>query len=88
MVLHAVGDAAITGDANLPDPAWHFDAFAVGGITKGTQLYTDAKQKPTEEKPWVIRFHRPLPIGILPTPGESIGSVAWTQDEPYQPPTD
>ena len=85
--LSATGDA-IAGDANLPDPNWHFDAFG-NGITKGAQFYTDGKQTATEEKPWIIWFHRPLPIGVRPAPGVSMGSVAWTQDEAikaYMPP--
>ena len=82
--LAATADA-ITGDANLPDPNWHFDAFAVGGITRGTQHYTDGKQRPTEAKPWVVPFSRPLPVTGTPAPGVSMGSVAWTQGEAYKP---
>ena len=74
---------AITGEANLPDPAWHFDAFPVGGAMRGTQRYTDGEPTPTDAEPWVVRFHRPAPRGTAP--GVSIGSVAWTQEEPYDP---
>ena len=75
---------AIAGEANLPDPDWHFDAFA-NGITKGTQFYTDGEPKPTVAKPWIIRFHRQVPQGMDPAPGTSIGSVEWTQEAAYQP---
>ena len=79
----AATSAEITGAANLPDPAWHFDAFPTKGIAKGSQVYHDGQPTPTEEKPWVIRFSRP--VAIAPGPGVSIGSVPWVQEEAFKP---
>ena len=80
--LSATADA-ITGDANLPDPDWHFDAFPGQGIVKGEQTYHDRAPTATESLPFVIRFHRPVPTPA-PNRGVSIGSVEWVQDEAYR----
>ena len=77
--LKATADA-ITGDANVPDPNWEFDAFPKSGmITRGTQTYHDKQPSATEAMPFVIRFKRPVPAGT--NRGVSIGSVAWVQEE-------
>ena len=73
--------AKITGDANLPDPDWNFDAPGANGgpITRGTRRYFDGT--PTDlsaTRPFLIRFRRP--VSGDPAQGEDVGTVAWTQD--------
>ena len=75
--------AAITGDSNLPDPAWAFDRLRTGTIGRGLFVYSDAEPKTNSLLSWVVRFKRPIPEGTQP--GADIGSVAWTQEAAYQP---
>lgn len=75
--------AAITGAANLPDPAWLFDNFqGSAGVVRGTQTYYDGEQDGTQALPFAVRFSRP--IGGTPAAGANIGSVAWEQEEAYR----
>lgn len=74
---------AITDVTKLPDPNWNFDAAPVGGYNKGGQIYTDGQPTRTSELPKIIRFYRSIPPTLNPTPGQDIGSVAWTQEEAY-----
>ena len=73
----------ITGDANLPDPAWAFDRLRTGTIGRGLFVYSDAEPKTNSLLSWVVRFKRPIPEGTQP--GADIGSVAWVQEAAYQP---
>ena len=75
--------AVITGDSNLPDPAWAFDRLRTGTIGRGLFVYSDAEPKTNSLLSWVIRFKRPIPEGTAA--GADIGSVAWTQEAAYQP---
>ena len=79
--LAAVADA-ITGDANLPDPDWNFDAFGQG-VARGAYTYYDREPATTDLLPFVIRFHRPVPTPT-PAPGASMGTVEWVQDAAYR----
>ena len=75
--------AEITGDANLPDPAWPFDRLRTGTIGRGLFVYSDAEPKTNTLLAWVVRFKRRIPEGTQP--GANIGSVAWEQEAAYQP---
>ena len=77
--------ATISGEANLPDPAWSFDQLRTGGVVRGSYVYQDAEPTPTAFLPWVIRFKRPIPEGTVA--GADIGSVAWEQETAYAPST-
>ena len=70
---------AITGTANLPDPNWNFDVVEDAGRTRGNQKYYDGT--PTDitlDRPYVIRFNRPIPGGTAS--GADVGSVTWNQE--------
>ena len=75
--------AEITGDTNLPDPAWPFDSLRTGTVGRGLLVYSDAEPRTNALLSWIIRFKRPIPKGTKP--GANIGSVAWTQEPAYQP---
>ena len=70
---------AITGAANLPDPAWAFDHVGqqAAPVARGTHEYWDG-----EPRPYVIPFKRPIPTGTKP--GADVGSVEWEQGEAYK----
>lgn len=71
---------AISGAANLPDPAWVFDSSALAsGVVRGGQTYYDGEQDGTESLPFAIRFSRPIPANAVRN--TSIGSVQWEQDD-------
>ena len=74
---------AITGESNLPDPAWAFDRLRTGTIGRGLFVYSDAEPATNRLLSWVIRFKRPIPAGTKS--GADIGSVAWEQEPAYQP---
>ena len=78
--------AVITGESNLPDPAWPFDRLRTGTIGRGLFVYSDAEPRTNALLSWIVRFKRPIPKGTQP--GADIGSVAWTQEAAYQPTTD
>ena len=73
-----VSTSPITGDANLPDPAWNFDQLRDGPINRGDYRYTDAETPASSFLFLSIRFRRPIPAGTQP--GADIGSVAWEQE--------
>lgn len=66
----SVDGATITGAANLPDPAWPFDAKALAkGLTRGDFRYFDGYPSDLwSDRPYVIRF------------GRKVGQTVWTQD--------
>ena len=76
--------SAITGAANLPDPAWVFDnpMLSGNGLARGNQTYYDGEQDGSSDFPWAIRFTRPI-VGS-PAAGASMGAVAWTQEAAYR----
>ena len=73
--------AVITGEANLPDPAWSFDQLRTGSVVRGSYVYQDAEPTPTAFLPWVIRFKRPVPADVVAS--QDIGSVPWEQETAY-----
>ena len=75
--------AAITGETNLPDPAWPFDRLRTGTVGRGLFVYSDAEPKTNSLLSWIVRFKRPIPEGTQP--GADIGSVTWEQEAAYQP---
>ena len=75
--------AEITGDSNLPDPAWPFDRLRTGTVGRGLFVYSDAEPKTNTLLAWIVRFKRPIPEGTAP--GADIGSVAWEQEAAYKP---
>ena len=76
--------AAITGDANLPNPAMIFDHPALaGGIIRGTSVYYDGVPPDVSAtRPYIIRFKRPVPADAFQ--GKNIGSVAFVQEKAYR----
>ena len=76
--------AKITGDANLPNPAWLFDQASLhAGMIRGNQVYYDASPPDVgSARPFIIRFKRPFTGS--PHVGANIGSVAWTQETAYR----
>ena len=76
-----LSNAAITGDANLPDPDWDFDQLKDGPIDRGAYRYTDSETAPNAFLFVAIRFKRPIPEGTQP--GADIGNVPWEQEAPY-----
>ena len=76
--------AVITGDSNLPDPAWPFDRLRTGTIGRGLFVYSDSEPKTNALLSWIVRFKRPVPEGTQP--GADIGSVEWTQEAAYKKP--
>ncbi len=75
--------AAITGDANLPDPDWNYDIPALrtsNGASRGTQKYYDGTPPDlTVSRPFSIRFRRTVPG--TPALDADIGTRAWTQEK-------
>ena len=76
--------AAIADAADLPDPAWPFDAPELrAGRVRGAYTWYDAEPATVDAYPYVIRCTRPY--AGTPAPGDDIGTVAWTQEPAYRP---
>ena len=80
----AVSDEELTEMNKLPDPEWIFDSLASspGGYLRGGQTYWDGEPTPSEARPWIHRFKRPIPEGTAPQ--TNLGSVSWELDIAYK----
>ena len=82
--LNATADA-ITGDANLPDPDWNFDAFPAQGLVRAVvQMYFDREPTATESGCRSSFASTGCCRRQSRAKGADIGSVAWVQDEAYR----
>lgn len=72
----SVDGETITGDANLPDAAWAFDAAGLkAGISRGEFVYYDGiPGNISPDRPYAVRFARPV----------SPAGSAWTQAESFR----
>ena len=80
----AASDDELTVTTTLPDPTWPFDslASATGGRIRGGQTYWDAEPTPSQARPWIHRFKRPISDGTAV--GADVGSIAWELDAVYK----
>ena len=68
--------------ADLPDPAWKFDAIPAQGQVRGSQTYRDGKPATIPTGQWAAVFRRPYKVGTAP--GASMGAVAWERRKSIQ----